>query len=103
MLKEHTEGETWTLSDCPGVCVVRGTRAISVRCELWGSVHADAWLGQKACALGKGVQILIGSLVQPLYMFLVSCETLGHTLQNELGRKCTVCQTLPLIFTVLSY
>lgn len=49
-------------------------------------VHADAWLGQKACALGNGVQILISSLVQPL--FLVSYETLGHPLQDELGLKC---------------
>jgi hypothetical protein len=24
------------MSDCPGVCVVRGTRAISVMCGLWG-------------------------------------------------------------------
>lgn len=47
-------------------------------------VHADAWLGQKACALGNGVQILISSLVQPLCMFLVSDETLDILYRTNL-------------------
>lgn len=100
MFKEHTEGETWTLSDCPGVCGQR--YSCNIR-EVWTVGAArDAWLGQRACVLERVCRL---SLVLSCNHVCVPGLTgdFRTYLQDELGRKCTVCQTLPLIFTVLSY
>lgn len=51
MFKEHTEGETWTLSDCPGVCGQR--YSCNIR-EVWTvGAACDTWLGQRACDLER--------------------------------------------------
>lgn len=101
MLKEHMEGKPG-LCQTALVCVLSEVLVQYPWCADYGGVHADSWLRQKACALGKGMQILVSSLARTTIAY-VSGLTWGVRTYFTERTWTQVCQTLPLIFTLLSY